>query len=122
MTFLKGIGLLLHKKAKHSRPDKVSVCKIRDVIMADIYWHTSSNIGASGVPSQVEASNNSGSTTLDNYSADRDSGEIARSTYSDSSAARINGVVSNSYIVVGSSYMNQETSLYLSGPVEESDK
>ena len=56
------------KKEKHSRPEKLSVCKIRGVSMANVDWCTSANDGASGVVSRVELINNLRSTTFDNYS------------------------------------------------------
>ena len=66
--------------------------------------------------------NNSGSPTLENESADRASGERVWSTDSNSSAARINGVVYTSDMVGNIGYMNQETSVELAGAVEESEK
>ena len=59
---------------------------------------------------------------LDNDIDDRDSGERARSTYSDSSIARRNGVVSPSDMVGNDGSTNQETSVELAGPVEDYDK
>ena len=58
MSFSRANGLALHKKTKHSRPDKVSVCKIHGVITDDVGWRTGANDGAIGVASRVEASNN----------------------------------------------------------------
>ena len=83
MLFARANGFALHKKAKHSRPDKVSVCKICDARTADVDWLTRENDGASGFAYQVEDRKNCGSTTLENESANRASGERARSTYSD---------------------------------------
>ena len=59
---------------------------------------------------------------LDNDIDDGDSGERARSTYSDSSIARRNGVVSPSDMVVNSCFINHDNSVDMDGPVEESDK
>ena len=68
--------MALHKKEKYSRPDKVSIRTIRGVSTAEMDWHTSAKDGVSTVKSRVKANNNSGSTTVENYSADGASGEI----------------------------------------------
>ena len=117
---LQGQIVWLNKKGKHIRPDKVSICKICGVSTADVDLCTVSNNGASGVASQLEAINNSGSTRLEIDSADKASGERAQSTDSESSAARRNVVVSPIDMVGNEYYMNQETSVELDGPVEDS--
>ena len=66
-----------------------------------------------GVAYQVEARKNSRSTTISNYSAVRASGERARYTDSNSSAARRNGLVSPNDMVGNNISMNKVTSVEL---------
>ena len=101
----------MRKNSKYSSSDKVSVRTISGVSTADMDWRTSFKDGTSEVASQVEARNNSGSTMVDNDSADRASGERVGSTYSDFSAARSNVVVSPSDMMLNGGSMNQETIL-----------
>ena len=122
VSFTRTNDLVLNKKSKHSRPNNLSVRIIFRVSTADVDSCKSVNSGASGVSSQEEAINNSLSTTLDNGSADRASGERAQSINSESSSARRNGVVSTGDMTGNGSYMNQETSVELYGPVEDYNK
>ena len=113
--------MALHKKAKFIRPDKLSLCTICGVSTADLDWRTRFNDGVSEFASQVESSNSSGSTMIDNDSADRSSIEISGSTDFDSSPARINGVVSSSEMLGIRGSMNQETIVEIDDPVKDSD-
>ena len=66
VLFSRENSLALHKKEKHSRPDKVSFRTIPGVSTANLDWHTSFNNGASGVAYRAEDRKNSGSMTLEN--------------------------------------------------------
>ena len=114
--------MALRKKAKYIRPYKVSIRTISGVSTANVDWRTITKDGVSGVESQVEASNNYGSTTVDNDTIDKSSGERAVSTDSISSLERINGVVSPSDLVVNVGPLNQKTIIELVYPVKDSDK